>query len=213
MSGARAGQASIVVTQPTATPAHESSKDTGAPRGIVPHPSISVLATVAPIARMPALDWSLRGIAYHEAGHAVLMHLFRLRQNGAEANASGGKVYLDMPPAEAADVDVPPAQLQLAAVRIGGMYMAGVAAQMFKDAIPLEGVIFGNSSDWVLAERALDEGAVKGSATGRLFFCQQFAMAVLSRHWPAVVAVATALEQRGTLTAYEVAALCKGGAL
>ena len=159
------------------------------------------------------MDWSLRGIAYHEAGHAVLMHLFRMRQNGAEASASGGKVNLDRPPAEAADVAVPAALLQMAALRIAAMYMAGVAAQMFKDAIPLEGVIFDSSSDWVYAERALDEGAVKGSATGRLYYCQRFAIAMVSRHWSAVEAVAGALEQRGSLTALEVATLCEGGGL
>lgn len=180
-------------------------------------PSITTLAAAAPLAAMPAVDQSWRGIAFHEAGHAVLMHLFRLRQNGAELTTVDGrvkgKVEVDFPPPEAAAVEVCLGELQVAALRIAAMYMAGIAAQMLKDALTVEGAILADAPDWRNAERALDYGEVPGSAIGRIYYCQRLAMAVLSRHWPAVVAIATALGQRGKLTAQEIATLCEGGAL
>lgn len=181
------------------------------------YPAIATLAAVAPLATMPAVDQSWRGIAFHEAGHAVFMHLFRLRQNGAEITTVDGrvkgKVKVDLPPPEAAAVDVPLEDLQVAALRLAAMYMAGFIAQILKDGLPLDGAILVDAPDWHNAERALDLGEVPGSSTGRIFFCQRLAMAVLSRHWSAVVAVAAALEQRGELSAQEIAILCEGGGL
>lgn len=179
----------------------------------LPYPSLRELAMVAPIARMPTLDWSLRGIAYHEAGHAVMIHLFRLRQNGAEVGASGGKVHLNPPPPVSVDIAMPVVDLQIAALRIAAVFLAGVMAQMLKDGIGLEGVLLDDSSDWRRAGQVLDGAEIPGSATGRLFYCQKLAMAMLSRRWCTVVAVAEALEYRSSLTAYEVATLCEGGRL
>ncbi len=176
----------------------------------VTFPSFADLYKLAPVSAFPVLDSSLTGIAYHEAGHAVMAQLFGIGQAGAQAAPGSGKVFLKSRSATDAELEVSDEELVIAAIRIAAMYFAGAAAQMLQQGIDVDGVLISSCSDWKFAGQILDEGGVGGSATGRLAYCQRFARAFLWQHWCEVTAVAEALEQRGTLTAEQVASLCAG---
>lgn len=130
------------------------------------------------------------GLAYHEAGHAVVAHLLGLEVQDACVEPDFGVTYVDY------------GERELCAER-ALVALAGPLAHC-RYANPAGGSLFfpkGNTSDFAIYEASqkflpfAHEQTVSDLA------------AVLEAHWPAVSAVAAALLKRGKLTGAQVVQL------
>ena len=172
----------------------------------------------------PILPIDIRTAAYHEAGHFIARVKKAIPVDGIELSEEDGmitgEVYIGepAPPESAAGrenredffstgrikaVGAERRELENFAISCCITYAAGTQAELiFHDIDPLDGVLYDDTEDSQNIRHTLWRfyGRVP---SGRVFYCQRFAYALLREYWHEVEAIAEALLERRSLTKEE----------
>jgi hypothetical protein len=139
----------------------------------------------------------LERVAYHEAGHVVLMEWLGLEDVRAEATATGGKAH--MPPSflKATRQDPFPDESGILAATAAAVCHAGVVAEQIRSGQPWRGPIhYPDQDDFKTAEAMLQPRFGRTSSAGH-GYAQRVARHVLELHWERVQKIAAALIEHG----------------
>ena len=148
----------------------------------------------------PVLPVSPLATCFHEAGHAVTGLMFRLPVVTAElfdhvpAAECFGIVRIDGGVEAPNDFDPPDWVMQQAALNWATMYCAGRQAEMLFHGIPQQGLIDFMDPDTRSARNILFD--FYGSSEP-LYYCQERARHLVSKHWGAVDVLARLLLEQG----------------
>lgn len=143
----------------------------------------------------------LERVAYHEAGHVVLMEWLGLEDVRAEATATGGEAH--MPPGfwETPRDDPSPDDSGILAATAAAVFHAGVVAEQIMAGPPWCGPIYyPEQNDFKAAEAMLQPKFGRHSSAGH-GYAQRVARHVLELHWERVQEIAAALVERGEWSA------------
>lgn len=143
----------------------------------------------------------LERVAYHEAGHVVLMEWLGLEDVRAEATATGGEAH--MPPGfwETPRDDPSPDDSGILAATAAAVFHAGVVAEQIMAGRPWCGPIYyPEQNDFKAAEAMLQPKFGRHSSAGH-GYAQRVARHVLELHWKRVQEIATSLVERGEWSA------------
>ncbi|UCV00319.1 hypothetical protein [Acidovorax radicis] len=146
--------------------------------------------------KYPYAEPSLERMAYHEAGHVVLLEWLGLDSPRAVATTTDGLTQL---PAHGEVVAPPDPTGELAAVA-AAMFHAGIAAELIHFGMHWHGPIYLLHDDHKRAE-ALLRAVFGAHSSGAHAFAQRVALHVLSQRWGRVQEIAAVLADKGEWSA------------